>query len=151
MGILIIAISCVISATLYRAGGMSQESTAKPAWIPLWMRKSWVRDGLCPLVLLGAVIALFGLKIDYWWAYLLTYGLSWGALSTYWDFITGDDNFYLHGLGCSLATIPLLWCEVPWWIILLHGIVCTVGMGLWSSYTDTDWLEEKGRGVLFVL
>lgn len=63
----------------------------------------------------------------------------------------GKDNFYMHGFGCSLATIPLLWCGVPWWILLIHAIICTVGMGLWSKLISWDVAEESGRGFLFIL
>jgi TM2 domain-containing membrane protein YozV len=73
-----------------------------------------------------------------------------GAFSTYWDF-TGKEKFYLHGLGFSLATIPLFWCGVPWWILLIHGIVCIAGMGWISEKSDTDWVEEFSRGVFYIL
>lgn len=73
MNILItLMIAGVLSAALYRLGGAHGYNTK-------------FRDIGCPLVLLGAVIALFGLRIGSWWAYLLCFGLSWGALTTYWD------------------------------------------------------------------
>ena len=62
----------------------------------------------------------------------------------------GKDNFYLHGFACGLAGIPLI-VIVPWWIILIRIVICTVGMGLWSKYIGNDVLEETGRGVLFIL
>lgn len=88
----------------------------------------------------------------YWYLYIIFYALSGGALSTYWDWLFGGkDNFYLHGLGCGLAAIPLFWAGIPWEAILIRTIICAVGMGLWSMWVDIDYKEEMGRGALFVL
>jgi hypothetical protein len=151
MAILIVLIACVISAIFYRAGGMSTEPTSKPTWIPMALRHSWVRDWLCPGVLMTLVISIFGFHLDFWWCYLIFYGLSGAALSTYYDFLFGYDNYYIHGLGCSLATIPLLWCGLSWWILLIHIIVCTFGMGWISKKSNVDYIEEFGRGAFFIL
>jgi hypothetical protein len=149
MAFLILLISVAICGILYRAGGMGKEDTAEPRWIPKWLRKSWVRDWLCPLVVLIALWLLVGFKLSYWWIYAIFWGLSGGALSTYFDF-TGSDNFYLHGLGCGLAGLPLC-MVIPWWVVSIRAILCMVGMGLWSKWVSKDWLEEIGRGVLFIL
>jgi hypothetical protein len=79
------------------------------------------------------------------------YILSGGALSTYWDWaFGGKDNYYAHGFGCGLAGFALV-TFVPWWILTIRLIICTLGMGLWSKWVDQDWLEEGGRGVFFIL
>lgn len=143
--------ACILSAVVYRAGGMSKEDTAKPIWIPKFIRNSWTRDWICPLIALIALWLLDGFKLSYWWAYLLFWGLSGGALSTYWDWLFKEDNFYAHGLGCGLAGIPLLWCGVPWEIIVLRSIICTIGMGVWSEFESKALREELGRGVVFIL
>lgn len=146
-----ILIACVISAILYRAGGMGQEDTAKPTWMPKALRHSWVRDWLCPGVLLILTLCLFGFHTDFWWCYLIYYGLCGLFFSTYWDWLFGYDNYYMHGFGLSLATIPLFWCGVPWYILVIHAVICTVGMGVWSSLINTDYIEEYGRGAFFIL
>jgi hypothetical protein len=157
MNILIWPLAAVISAILYRAGGMSKDKTAKPTWIPVFMRKSWVRDWLCPAVLLGLVGTCWGLEWAFWWVYAIFYGLSGAALSCYWSFFkyhdppVEEDNFFLHGLGCGLAGIPLIWAGVPWYIILLRTVICAIGMYLWSKWISVDWQEEMGRGALFIL
>jgi len=152
MIILFILIACVISAVLYRAGGMGKEATAEPKWIPLWLRKSWVRDWLLPGVLLSSLLPFF---FTFSWLslgmVLLFYILSGAALSTYWDFLFGEDNFYAHGFFCGLAGIPLIWAGIPIWIIAGRLIICTVGMGLWSKLVGKDYVEEMGRGVFFIL
>ena len=144
-------VTIVISALLYRCGGMSKKPTTKPKWIPKWLRHSWVRDWLCPMVFLILVLTNWQPTNLFCWLMILPYyGLSGGALSTYWDWLFGEDNYYAHGFGCGLAGFCLL-PFVPWWVLTLRLIICTVGMGLWSKYQDIDWIEEGGRGVLFIL
>lgn len=152
MIILFILIACIVSAILYRAGGMGQEPTAEPKWIPTWLRKSWVRDWLLPGVLLFSVFSFLG---PFSWLFLgmclLSYILSGAALSTYWDWLFGYDNFYAHGFFCGLAGVPLIWAGVPWPLIVGRIVICTVGMGLWSKFAGKDYVEEMGRGVFFIL
>lgn len=62
----------------------------------------------------------------------------------------GQDNYWMHGFFCGLAGFCLI-AFVPWWILTLRLIICTVGMGLWSAKEDVDWKEEMGRGVFFIL
>lgn len=150
MKVLATVLACIASMILYRAGGMSKEPSASPLWMPMWMRQSWVRDWLCPLVLFGLVVFVFGLHA-YWWCYLIFYGLSGAALSTYWDWLYGYDNYFVHGFFCGLATVPLYWVGVAWWIIAVHILVVSLGMGLWSDQVENDKLEEYGRGVFFIL
>jgi len=151
MGILIIIIACILSAILYRAGGMSKDDTTEPKWIPKWLRNSWCRDWLCPACLSLVLFSFWrpSSLLD-WGMWLLFYGLSGGALSTYWDKLFGYDNFWFHGFMCGLAAVPLI-VFVPWWIVLIRLIICTVGMGLWSAKIDKDWLEEMSRGTLFII
>ena len=135
---LAILVACILSAILYRMGGSNK-------WDTKW------RDIGCSLVLLALVGALFGFRLAFWWAYLITFGLSWGFLSTYWDSVFGYDNFWFHGLGCGLAGIPLIWAGVHFSILAIRLIICTVGMGLWSKFIKRDIPQELGRGVLFIL
>lgn len=145
-------IACILSGILYRAGGMGKDDTAEPKWIPKWLRKSWVRDWLCPACLFFTLFSFWGpFLLRGWGILLLSYVLLGGALSTYWDKLFGYDNYYAHGLGCGLAGIPLIWAGVPIWILLLRLVICTVGMGLWSKKIKRDVPQEIGRGVLFIL
>ncbi len=136
----------ILSGILYRLGGSAKRGN----WLD-FARNSKTRDVGCPLVLLGLVWVLFGLKWHFWWAYLATFGLSWGGLTTYWDWLFGYDNFYAHGFFCGLAGIPLLWAGVAWPVILARLTLCTVGMGLWSKFVGNDVQEELGRGLFFIL
>ena len=146
-----ILIACILSALCYRCGGMGKEDTAEPKWIPKWMRNTKARDLGCPTVMLIALWLMEGFKLPYWWVYLLTFGLNFAALTTYWDFMFGYDNFYMHGLMIGLAGIPLLWCGVPTPVVMLRIVICALGMGLWSKWIGNDVLEETGRGILFIL
>ena len=138
MVIIVLLAGMILSAILYRMGGATGYNTK-------------FRDLGCPLVALITLWLMKGIVLSYWWVYLLFFGLSFGALTTYWDWLFGYDNFYAHGLGCSLATIPLLWVGLPWGIFILHTIICTIGMGLWSKFIGNDVQEEMGRGALFIL
>jgi hypothetical protein len=124
----------VASGILYRMGGSGN--------YPRQMRVIG-----CPTVLIALLWALFGFH----WVYLLTFGLSIGAISTYWDWLFGYDNFYAHGLGCGLAAAPLLYANVPVWIFLIRLIVCTVGMGVWSKLVKRDVPQEVGRGIFYII
>ena len=149
---LAILTACILSAILYRAGGMGKEDITEPKWIPKWLRKSWVRDWLCPACLCLALFSFWrpSSLLD-WGILLLSYGLLGASLSTYWDEVFGYDNFWFHGFMCGLAGIPLLWVGVTWWVILARLTLCTVGMGLWSKFIKRDVPQELGRGVLFIL
>ena len=142
MKYLLLLIACVLSGILYRLGGAHGYNTK-------------FRDIGCPLVLLGLVCGLFGLKMVSWWAYLLTFGLSWGALSSYHYFLPKPkDNLWyhysLHGFFCGLAGLSLVWCGVPLYVLIIRTTVLTLGMGLWSKVGNDVW-EERGRGVLFII
>jgi predicted membrane-bound dolichyl-phosphate-mannose-protein mannosyltransferase len=104
------------------------------------------RDLGCPAVLTGLLWYLFG----WHWIYILTFGLSFASLTTYWDWLFKKDNFYMHGFAIGVAVLPLM-VTIPLWIILVRCLVTTVGMGLWSKWIGNDVVEEVGRGVLFIL
>jgi len=140
INLLVFLAVCCFSSILYRAGGSGN--------YPRQLRVVG-----CPFILMGLVLLTIPIQLTIvnLSLLILTLGLSIGAISTYWDWLFGYDNFFAHGLGCSLATIPLYWVGVPWWILLIHGVICTLGMGLWSKLIGNDVLEECGRGVLFIL
>lgn len=152
MGILILSvvIACIVSAIFYRAGGQGSDPASKPTWMPMWLRDGKTRDAGCPLVLIGLSMLIWGIS-ENWWAYLLCFGMSWGMLTTYWDWLFGYDNFYMHGFGCGVAAFWLAFCGIPLSVLFAHLIICTLGMGLWSQFIGTDYIEEYGRGVFFIL
>jgi hypothetical protein len=132
--LLAILIATLLSSLLYRLGGQGKPFNTK------------YRDLGCPTVLFLLLWFLFGFH----WIYFLVFGLSFGALTTYWDFIFKYDNFWFTGFMYGLAGIPLCWF-IPWWIPVVRLIICTVGCGLISKLSSNVWVEECGRGAFFIL
>ncbi len=152
MNILLLLLFTVIYALAYRAGGTGKEDEAKPKWIPKWLRKSWVRDWLCPLFVYGSLLLFY--QPCLWWEWLLLvlcYPLLGASLSTYWDWLFGFDNYWFAGFVCGIASFPLIFCGFTWWTILLRAILVAVLWGVWSLFWAEDWVEEFGRGAIIVL
>jgi hypothetical protein len=150
--LLIVLFLTLLSSCFYRGGGQSKDLDSNPKWMPMWMRKSWIRDWLCPACVLVSLLLFWQPSSLLGWIMLLPfYALSGAASSTYWDFVNkGEANFYLHGFMIGLAGFCLI-TFVPWWILTLRLIICTVGMGWISAKSDVDFIEEFSRGALFVL
>lgn len=136
-------VSSIISAILYRAGGMDKQTKH---WIPVWLRHSAVRDHGCTLCILAPWLIL----VQSWW-FVLAYLFLWGALSTYWDWLFGYDNYWFSGFMVGIALFPLVFCGIPWWIILIKAIGISVSWGLICKFSGSDFVEEYGRGATAVL
>jgi len=142
----------VLSAVLYRAGGMGKEETAEPKWIPMFLRHSWIRDWLCPLLVYGS-LCIFWLPLSVlgWLLLAVSYALLGGALTTYWDELFGFDNFWFSGFMCGVAAVPLCFCGFPFYIVLVRAIVLAVLWGAWCAIFNKDTTEEYGRGAFLVI
>lgn len=152
MKILLTLIATVICAILYRAGGMGKEEDAEPKWMPMWMRETWVRDWMIPLVVLGTLLC-FRQPIV-WWGWLLvvlTVLPFGGALTTYWDELFGFDNFWFSGFMVGLALFPLYWVGFYWYMILARALILAVLWGGWCAVFSKDTTEEYGRGAFVAL
>lgn len=147
MKLLFTIILILLSGLFYRFGGMSK---SEQSWVPKFLRSSWIRDWICPLW--GYLTLLIWWQpntILGWLMFIPTYGLSGVFLSTYWDFVFGYDNFYAHGFMCGLASFPLIWAGVAWWVVLISAIAGGLLMGLLCKIFSNVWVEEGGRGVIF--
>ena len=81
-----------------------------------------------------------------WWVYLISFGAMWGMLTTYWDFLFGYDNFFMHGAGIAFAFIPFAIVSGGWLGFGIRFISLALTMGIWSKcFGDVD-VEECGRG-----
>jgi hypothetical protein len=137
--LLFITIICAcISSILYRAGGLSRD---QKYWIPLWLRRSWVRDWLCPLFCL---LPLFIQNPH--WIFIPVYGLMGAAFSTYWDKLFKFDNFWFSGFVVGLTTLPLAFFGFPLWPLLAKPLFLAVTWGGLCALTGNDHVEEHGRG-----
>jgi hypothetical protein len=110
-------------------------------WIPVWMRRSWVRDWLCPICCLIPAVMVS----PSWWI-ILAYPLLAGALSTYWDFLFGFDNFWFAGFMCGIAGMILILSGFAWWILLIRALAIAITWGAWCAISKNDFVEEYSRG-----
>ncbi len=142
--IIVWILATILGGLLYHLGGTS----AGTKW----------RDLGLPTV---AVVYLLTLGINYkpwgfWWlvgAYLLTFGLFFGALTTYWKKKGTDAHWYnwmFTGLGYSLAFIPVAWVSGNWGGFVLRTIIVTLLTTLWSEKMDNVVWEECGRGAIAI-
>jgi hypothetical protein len=146
----------VLSGLFYRFGGIGKE---EQSWIPMFLRKSCLRDWILPLFSLGVLFTWW--KPEYWQYYLLaipSYLLNGFALSTYWGFLNkflGKDkkdkfwwNWLLHGFFIGFSFFPFYWAGLTWYSIVLNSII-SGGLMMWiSERTNKVWIEECGRGVI---
>jgi hypothetical protein len=150
MIILATILLAVLSAFAYRLGGLSKEQAKQQIpWCPSWLINSKTRDIGCSLIVIGWMLMFYPHVAWYW--YLLSFGAMWGALSTYWDFINGEDNFWLHGFGIGLALLPIAIGSGHWFGFGVRAVALAVLVGTWCAIFKNDWVEECGRGAFIVL
>lgn len=102
----------------------------------------------CPLITLAYLIILSGLNLALWWAYLLVFGLTAGAISAYWGLDEQKWGYWAHGLGLSLAMLPFAYATGHWIGFIIRSFILTAGITIWSEFTSIDTIEEGGRGFL---
>lgn len=138
--IISITLASAISGLLYRVGGAS------------WGNKQFRRLG-CPIISILLMIFLFKFKLTFqtWGIITISFGASCALITTYWDWITGKDNFYLHGAGIALAYLPFAIVTGDWLALILRTIVLGGAMGLWCKFFKKDYVEEIARGAFIQL
>jgi hypothetical protein len=152
---LIIIVASILAGCLYRMGGCGPADLEKEwGWVPGFIRHfPKKRDVLANAVTLGSC-ALIGITAP-WWAWLLAFGITWGALSTYHDtmfynWMKPKDNFYLHGFFIGLAMLPVAFFAEPL-SLGVRAIALGLTMGVWSFINGNATIEEIGRGALMPL
>lgn len=133
------------SAVLYRMGGSARYDTK-------------YRDiGTSVCTNLG--IALW---FDWHWSLILCFGIMWGSLTTYWDFINkwlpvqDKDkeywwNWLLHGFFNALSALPFVFFNGEWEWLWTRCAACAVITMLVSVLSAKDVVEENGRGAAPVI
>jgi hypothetical protein len=140
MIVLIILLS-ILSAILYRAGGMDRQTKH---WLPVWARKSWVRDWICPACCLLPLL----LKHPSFW-FIPAYGALGGMFSTYWDWMfKGEDNYWFSGFMCGAVGLLLIPAGVSWLPLIIRALFIAIGWGAWCKIFSNDFVEEYGRGFI---
>jgi hypothetical protein len=133
-------IAGVLTAGFGWCGGRGRDYADKHR-LPRWMFESWVRDWLiaplCPLVAL--LLGVHG-----WWL-LLSIPLIGGACSTYWKFLPGGVNFWVHGFMIGVAAFPIAMASGHWWLFITRSLLLAIWMGAWSLLISEPNLEESGR------
>jgi hypothetical protein len=135
-----IIILSIISAAFYRLGGMFQTK---------------IRDLGCPTI---ATVALWLLGIHNPIVLVLHFFLVFGALTTYWDFLFGEDNFFMHGATIGIAGFALSISNIPFRALCLRTVILAVTMGSLNLIVNKipwlpfkDWIEELSRGFLIII
>ncbi len=153
MTIIYLTLLSIISAILYRLGGSSKSDQDKEfPWIPKWFKNiGKKRDAMSNIVKLFGVY-LLGIQAPFWLGWFLSFGLLWASLSSYWDWMFGYDNHYMHGFMCGFSLLPLvIWGSLGLIPFLVQSVVLGLAMGLWSKYNGNATKEELGRGAFLTL
>lgn len=145
--ILITIAAGVLSALFYHMTGLGADGKKRYPWAPAWaFGRQWRRLG-CMLIDTGILLLWWQPQAWYGWLILLaSMGVEYGAITTYWDFITGNDNYWLHGFGIGLSRLPLYFAGKSWVMELIRAFILAVAMGWWCAAHSKDWKEEFGRG-----
>jgi len=141
----------ILSALLYRCGGAGKVGDR---WD--FLRDSWIRDCFCSLITTVA-IGLWSHWSYPWWSYVVHWGLLYGALSTYWDFLAHDNKNWITWLctgfayGVAAFVFPIIW------MALIRAVVLAVATAVWRQ-AAWPWLggvndavsDETGVGFILV-
>lgn len=128
MSLILFFVATALCAILGRMGGAKGYNTK-------------FRDMGCPFV---AMAYAFILGCHSWWL-VLSFGLMFGALTTYWDFLFGYDNYWFHGFVIGLAIAPISAVTGHWLPFLGVVGLTTLWMGFWSKVIRWDVWEEMVR------
>ena len=152
---LILLLLSGISAIFYRASGMAEDVKH---WIPNWLRQNWIRDWLCPLLMIIGLVVIHPFLLFQWWL-LLAYLITAGSLTTYWDWFPpnhGEDNFWIAGFFSGIALFPLAFCGLCFWLILLRAVLLALIWGGLNRIVNNNhvahsaFIEEYTRGFTLV-
>jgi len=137
----LIAIASFIGGVLYRLGGIG-----KP-----WNTK--YRDFGVPIVALG-LLALLGGTAP-WWIWLLTFLCMFGVMTTYFEINKNNDTdwyeWLIVGFMFGLSALPYAWYNSAWIGLNIRTTILVTFVMFWSEIIKKDWLEEFGRGFLFII
>ena len=133
------------SAILYRMGGSGKFNTK-------------ARDFGVPIVMI-AMMWLWGMLH---WSLFFCFGLMFGAMTTYWDFVNHwimipdpdreySWNWFLHGFFGALAMFPVVWALDLWPGFWIRNIIVAFLIAVWSEKNGNAVWEECGRGFIFII
>jgi len=132
--ILILIGLAFLSGVLGRMGGAGKSGQ----WYDGLLDTKW-RDIGCSLIWVTVV----GILLNWagpWWAYALTFGLTWASFCTYWDKLFGYDNLWFSGLVVGFAGFPILFIDINLWQICVARAL--ILMILWGCLNR--FLPQRG-------
>lgn len=140
---MIYLILIILGTILYRVGGSD-----------LFLEnKTKYRDAGVPLC--GcAIVAIHNhpLSAMAWLGLMFSFGLSWGAMTTYFK-PKGEPvrwfNWLIVGLAFGIAFLPFAWATGAWVAFGIRTALCVFLIAAWSELIGNDVLEEFGRGFIF--
>lgn len=155
---LLTLISSIVSGICYHLGGLGEDGAKKYPKVPSWVFNTKMRDWGCSFCNLFLVWCTF--KGVLWWQYIGIFLASWAFLSTYHDWLNkffnkpedGDVywfNWFAHGFCLGLPMLFML-NQVPVLDVVKICIIMGTSMMIWSELISIAWLEEVGRGFLFI-
>lgn len=146
-----LVIGSILSGLFYHLGGIGGK----------WWRSSWIRDWICPLILL----ATMQWSYTWHWSLYIVYFLMVGALSTYHKWLNPifhqpkTDcfwfNWFAHGLVIGVALILYGYFTGTLDQCILRAHILGISMVIWSSIIikkfklNVAW-DEWGRGALII-
>lgn len=65
---------------------------------------------------------------------VFVFGLLWASLSSYFDWMFGYDNHYMHGFACGMSVLPITFYSEPL-SLGIRAILMCLAMGIWSKST----------------
>jgi len=139
----------ILSALAFYIGGRS------------WGHKLVRRLG-CPILALCWI--WLNLKSFNLMALVAFFALNYGALSTYFDIfgkkgiLPNGETFteetpicwVMTGIGYGLSALPLVWCGINWYAVLIRTVILAVAIWLIRKVGNAH-IEEAGSGFLYLI
>lgn len=135
-----------MTAVLYRLGGLGKDGHKRYPWIPKALCHSYVRDA-------GITAVCFAWMLRFYpsvgaMTHIISAIAMYAFLTTYWDRVFGEDNFYAHGFGVGVAYLLYAVDTGLWLQFIARVIVMSLFMGAWCRWLTNDNAEELGRGLV---
>lgn len=145
MTAVLLVLAAVISGIFGRMGGSGEQGR----WYSGLLHTNW-RDIGCPVVLMAVIWLLFGLQATFWWAYVLTFLLTFGGLRTYWDRLFGYDCHWFSGLMVGVAAVPLCWLDpIFLWIVPIRALLLALLWHYIERLPARVWIWRQDVAVEF--
>jgi len=142
-----------ITGITYSLGGRGRDFADRHR-LPRWMfDRVLMRLFITPLIF--CVALLFKAKFSIY-PYLIIYGLSYGAMTTYGKIGKQEDVYWWNWLICGflygMVLLPLLITgSITLGFFCARTILLSVVTCLWSQAIGIAWLEDGGRGFLLTV